>query len=211
MKVLVRIHAGRNLFLSFSVFEASLIVEGSTISKSLNRFLKRGRGDRCMKDTVHPISHPRVHLGRRAIASRRRVCARENAQFGRGQNTELGWSNPTFAHGSVAKVMFGVAPALAEISGGVLPACIAGFQTKPVKNVRITLCTFKLATSSPDAQRTELVLKDLRKPNPRNLPHKTGQIGRERPHFFAVNPPKSFWGSLPPARSLRSKPHGERE
>jgi hypothetical protein len=43
MKVLVRIRAGRNLFLTFPVFEASLIVEGSTISKSFNRFLQRGR------------------------------------------------------------------------------------------------------------------------------------------------------------------------
>jgi hypothetical protein len=43
MKVLVSIRAGRNLFLTFSVFKASLIVEGSKISKSFNRFLQRGR------------------------------------------------------------------------------------------------------------------------------------------------------------------------
>jgi hypothetical protein len=36
----VRIRAGENLFLSFSVFEASLVVGGSAISKSLNRFLQ---------------------------------------------------------------------------------------------------------------------------------------------------------------------------
>jgi hypothetical protein len=40
LKVPVRIRAGENLFLSFSVFEASLVVGGSTISKSLNRFLQ---------------------------------------------------------------------------------------------------------------------------------------------------------------------------
>ena len=125
--------------------------------------------------------------------------------------TVLGWSDPTFAHGSVAKVMLRVAPAHTGMSARVLPPCIAGFQTKPLKKVRIALCTFKLPTSSPDARRTELVLKDLRKLNPRNLQRKTGQIGRERPRFFAVNPPKSFWGSLPPARSLRREPRGEGE
>src|SRR6266852_3110747 len=31
-----------------------------------------------------------------------------------------------------------------------------------------------------------------------------GQIGRERPHFLAVNPPKSFFGSLPPSEALRT-------
>ena len=34
MKVLVRIQTGRNLFLSFSVSEASLVVGGSMFSKS---------------------------------------------------------------------------------------------------------------------------------------------------------------------------------
>jgi len=36
MKVLEHIQACRNLFLSFSVFEASLLVEGSMFSKSCN-------------------------------------------------------------------------------------------------------------------------------------------------------------------------------
>jgi hypothetical protein len=40
LKVPVRIRAGENLFLSFPVFEASLVVGGSAISKSLNRFLQ---------------------------------------------------------------------------------------------------------------------------------------------------------------------------
>jgi hypothetical protein len=38
-------------------------------------------------------------------------CARRDGQFGRGQNTGMGWSDPTLAHGSVAKVTRGVAPA----------------------------------------------------------------------------------------------------
>src|SRR2546425_12610142 len=80
---------------------------------------------------------------------------------------------------SVAKVMPGVAPALKEISCSVSRACAAGFQTEEVKKVRNTLCTFKLATSSPEVRPTEFVLKDLRRLSLRKSPRKIGQIGRE--------------------------------
>ncbi len=43
MKVLLRIGAVQKFFLTFPFFKASLIVESLTISKSLNRFLQRGR------------------------------------------------------------------------------------------------------------------------------------------------------------------------
>ena len=45
----------------------------------------------------------------------------------------MGWSDPTFAHGSMAKVMPGVAPAH-EILFDVLPAGAAGFWRKRVKD-----------------------------------------------------------------------------
>src|SRR6266436_721763 len=64
-------------------------------------------GDGCMKDTDHPIRHPRVHLDDRASAQGTRSCAWSDYQFGRGQNTVLGWSDPTFGHGSVPKVNHG--------------------------------------------------------------------------------------------------------
>jgi hypothetical protein len=67
MNVLVHIQAGRNLFLNFSVFEASLMVEAQRTQLVSIAFSRR-EGDRCMKDTDHPISHPRVHLGDRANA-----------------------------------------------------------------------------------------------------------------------------------------------
>ena len=171
------------------------------IPKGFNHLFQRD-GDWCMKDTDHPISHPCVHLDDRASARKRRACERQSAQFGRGQNTVLGWSDPTFGHGSVAKVIRGVAPAHKENHSGVLPARVAGFQTKQEKKVRITLCTSRPATSSPNARPTEFVLKDLRRPSLRKSPRKTGQIGRERPHFFADEPPKSFVGSLPPSQAL---------
>ena len=47
LKTLLRIRAGDKLSLCFSVFEASLVVGGSAIPKSLNRFL---RGEKHAKE-----------------------------------------------------------------------------------------------------------------------------------------------------------------
>jgi hypothetical protein len=68
-------------------------------------------GERCMKDTVHPMRHPSVHPQIFGRAQNKRSCARRDDHFGRGQNTGLGWSDPTFVHVSVPKVIRGVAPA----------------------------------------------------------------------------------------------------
>jgi len=68
-------------------------------------------GDGCMKDTDHPIRHPSRHLRIFGRIPSRRDCTWRNDQFGRGQNTGLGWSDPTFVHVSVPRVIRGVAPA----------------------------------------------------------------------------------------------------
>ena len=68
-------------------------------------------GERCMKDTVHPIVHFSVHPRIFGRVRSRRSCAWRDDQIGRGQNTGLGWSDPTFVHVSVPKVIRGVAPA----------------------------------------------------------------------------------------------------
>ena len=68
-------------------------------------------GERCMKHTIHPIRHPSVHPWIFGRVGSRRSCAWYDDQFGRGQNTGLGWSDPSFVHVSVPKVMCGVAPA----------------------------------------------------------------------------------------------------
>ena len=68
-------------------------------------------GDGCMKDTDHPIRHPLRHPRIFGKARSRRSCTWHDDQFGRGQNTGLGWSDPTFVHVSVPKVIRGVAPA----------------------------------------------------------------------------------------------------
>ncbi len=77
-----------------------------TVSQSFDRYCS-AKGDGCMRDTDHNIRHPRGHLGDRVSARWTSGCAQRDDQFGRAQNTELGWSDPTFAHGSVAKVTRG--------------------------------------------------------------------------------------------------------
>lgn len=68
-------------------------------------------GDGCMKDTHHPIRHPSVHPLIFGRVLSRGSCASSDHQFGRRQNTGLGWSDPTFVHVSVPNVIRGVAPA----------------------------------------------------------------------------------------------------
>jgi len=43
--------------------------------------------------------------------------------FGRGQNTELGWNDPLFCPACVAKVTRGVVPAQCRGEARCLPAC----------------------------------------------------------------------------------------
>ena len=75
-------------------------------------------GEVCMKDTNHHLRHPRGHLGARTSAQGTRGCAWPDDQFGRGQDTALGWSDPTFVHVSVPKSEPRVAPAQQETSFG---------------------------------------------------------------------------------------------
>jgi hypothetical protein len=68
-------------------------------------------GERCTKDTDHPIRHPSRHPRIFGRVRNRRDCTWSNDQFGRGPSTGLGWSDPTFVHFSVPKVVRGVASA----------------------------------------------------------------------------------------------------
>jgi hypothetical protein len=68
-------------------------------------------GDGCINDTDHHRRHPSGHPKIFGRVRRRSSCTSGDDQFGRGQNTGLGWSDPTFVHVSVPKVMRGVAPA----------------------------------------------------------------------------------------------------
>ncbi len=51
-------------------------------------------GERCMKDTDHPIRHLLRHPRIFGKVRSRRSCACHDDPFGRRQNTGLGWSDP---------------------------------------------------------------------------------------------------------------------
>jgi len=55
------------------------------------------QGDGCMKDTVHPVRHPRVHLPDRASVRRRIGCGRQNGSYGRGMAPSWAGGTPLFA------------------------------------------------------------------------------------------------------------------
>src|SRR6266852_3312924 len=61
MRTQGRIRPVQTLSSTFSVFEASLVLERRWWQSVLIAF-PRWKGDGCMKDTDHPIRHPRVHL-----------------------------------------------------------------------------------------------------------------------------------------------------
>ncbi len=68
-------------------------------------------GDVCMKDTNHCVHHSRRHRSARAsVRDKKQLNGTERANWAH-RGTVLGWSDPTFAHDSVAKVIRGVAPA----------------------------------------------------------------------------------------------------
>jgi hypothetical protein len=91
-----------------------------------------------MKDTDHHIRHPCGHLGDQASAQGPSGCAWRDDQFGRGQNTVLGWSDPTFAHGSVAKVSRGSL----QPNKKILLVRGVRIWAKQVQKVRTTHSTF---------------------------------------------------------------------
>ena len=97
-----------------------------------------------MKDTDHHMRHPRAHHGDRASAQGTKGCAWRDDQFGRGRNTVLGWSDPTFAHGSVPKVSRGSLHPNKKLPSA--RACAARICAKQVKREGITYFSFVFTT-----------------------------------------------------------------
>jgi hypothetical protein len=93
MKTLIRIRGGQNMSFAFFRFPG-LFSRGLNDLKEFQSLSPEREGDWRMKDTDHPISHARVHLPGRASARGRSACARQDAQFGRGQITALGGATP---------------------------------------------------------------------------------------------------------------------
>src|ERR1700688_3096566 len=202
---------GQDCHCAFS-FSRSLTAVGHDYFKDPRSLLATREGEVCMKDKDHHMRHPRGHLGDRASAQRSRGCAWRDDQFGRGQNTVLGWSDPTFAHGSVAKSdAWGRSSprgdsfrCFARVCRRILGRNVSRKRMNKVKTVRITLCTFRTATSSPNARPTEFILKRFPTTTSAKVTaQKRTKSGGSDPTFWRPIRPKVLSGSLPPVAAFR--------
>jgi hypothetical protein len=91
-----------------------------------------------MKYAVHHLVHLSVHFTDSGSVPIRRTCAPRRPRFDRGQNTALGWSDPTFAHDCVAKVT----PGSLQPNKTLLSRRAARIRTKQVQKVGITHFSF---------------------------------------------------------------------
>jgi hypothetical protein len=66
------------------------------VFRSQHRGLAQKRGERGMKDTVHGRVHDPVHLRCLESVARTKSSALREVDFGRGPDTVLDWSDPTF-------------------------------------------------------------------------------------------------------------------
>ena len=64
-------------------------------------------GDACMKDTNHCVRHRGDHRGNSASVRKERKLSIAERSIWTRHGPVLGWSDPTFAHGSVPKVIRG--------------------------------------------------------------------------------------------------------
>ncbi len=81
------------IFIELFQFGGLLMVWALSISYEPRSLFATREGERCMKGSVHPVRHPRVHLGERASAQARESFARQNGQNGRG--TAPSWAGAT--------------------------------------------------------------------------------------------------------------------
>ena len=72
-----------------------------------------------------------------------------------------------------------------------------------VKELRITLCTFRTVTSSPAARSTEFVSNYLQQLPLRKSRARKVKSGGSDPTLFRTIRPRVPWGRLPPPQALR--------
>lgn len=80
------------------------------LSKIINAF-PLWLGEVCAKDTSHCVLHFHHHQSNCVSVRGEKLLSMTEHTIWTRLGTVLGWSDPAFAHGSVAKVPRGVAPA----------------------------------------------------------------------------------------------------
>ncbi len=102
----VSVSRTKYLFLTFAFFQASLIVGGSMVSKFFS-VSPLWEGDACTKDTNHCVRHRGGHPSNSASVRNEKKLSIAERSIWTWHGSVLGWSDPTFAHDSVAKVIRG--------------------------------------------------------------------------------------------------------
>jgi len=91
-----------------------------------------------MKDTDHPIRHPRVHPGERANAQARESCARQKGQNGRGMAPSWAGATPLLHTVPCPKVTRGSLQPNKKLPS----LCAARIWSEQLKKVGITYFCF---------------------------------------------------------------------
>ena len=152
-----------------------------------------------MKDTVHPPVHPSVHHHTCGSVQTGRSCTSSGTQFGRGQDTALGWNDPGLAAFPRPRNLRGrSSPVFCPWLSLHMYRHNAGDRVPRVKAVRDAFCTLGAARSSPSAQISTTLSTNSRDRTCETRRAQYPQVGRKRPWFFGFQPPKKFSGSLPP-------------
>ena len=108
------------IFIELFQFGGLLMVWALSISYEPRSLFATREGERCMKGSVHPVRHPRVHLGERASAQARESFARQNGQNGRGMPPC--WAGAT--HDSLSRTVPNLGEAGEEGRNYVLQLCL---------------------------------------------------------------------------------------
>jgi hypothetical protein len=89
-----------------------IIGNGPTgIPATLSSLPHATNGERCAKYAVHHVVRHRVHPRNRRTVGSRWASASRYPNFGRGQNTGVGWNDPAFCRAVRPKATSGVVPA----------------------------------------------------------------------------------------------------
>ena len=148
------------------------------------------RSSKCLKNK-------RLRMARRSIWTRaKHRVGLERPHFCtrfRGQSDRRGRSSP---RGDSFRCF-------ARVCRRVLRRNMYRKRVNKVKAVRITLCTFRTVTSSPNARPTKFILKRLPTIASAKVTAQKRANPPGAPHFLGEDPPKGFLGSLPRSYALR--------
>jgi hypothetical protein len=143
MRIRGRNRGGQTYFFRF---QGLFNNRGVRMPKSSTR-ISASKGDGCMKDTNHPIRHPRVHLGDRAKCPTERKLRTTECSGGPRNGSVLGCGSSrgeTLCR-SMRRGLVRSLPSSHELHGGGLCSPSASLRVCQTRRLtrRLTICTIK--------------------------------------------------------------------